>query len=283
MVLEGLITGKTLEKKSRLAFFVGALYSFLGIFLAKILFPQDPALVAVAFTSILLLPSLYKMFTREEKMEEKEKHFSFKELYKDNKQFIKIYIFLFLGILVVYSFSAMILGSFQVNELFREQLEMRGAGGAVFHEGLFEGLLSNNFEVLIAIFLISLVTGDGAIFLIVWNASVWGTIFGITARNAGAVSDTHPLVYFALIMLIVFPHMILEALAYILGAISGGMISKDVLMERFESRRFNEVFFFNFILFIVALVVLVLGAIVETYVLSNVDTYIEIIRLSFRA
>tara|TARA_Y100000034_G_C6693225_1_gene305329 strand:- start:287 stop:688 length:402 start_codon:yes stop_codon:yes gene_type:complete len=129
----------------------------------------------------------------------------------------------------------------------------------------------------------ALLTGDGAIFLITWNASVWGTIFGLTAKGAAIFSGKNPLVYFGLIMLIVFPHMIIEAIAYFLAAISGSVISKDVILEEFASHRFFEVFGFNLYLLLFALIFLVLGALVETFVLQHVGLYADIIRMSMQA
>lgn len=284
MVLERLFPDDWLEQKARYAFVLGAGYSLLGIVLSKILFPADPALVAVAFTALLLLPSLSKLFAKEEKRERKEKKFSLKELWKDNQEFIRVYLFLALGIFLVYSLAAIVLPSFQVNQLFREQLEMRGAsGGAIFDTGLFLDILINNWWVLLAIFFLSLITGDGAIFLITWNASLWGTIFGVTARDAAIYANTNPFIYFLMVMVIVLPHAFLEILAYILAAISGGVISKDVLLEKFESKRFKEVFVYNAMLFVIAIIVLIMGAWVETYVLNNIDLYRDIIVQSYMA
>jgi hypothetical protein len=281
MVLEHLLPEDWLEKRTRYAFLLAAGYSIIGIFAAKILFPADPALVAVAFISLLLLPELYKLFSIEERMEDREKRFSMKELWKDNKPFLKIYIFIFLGIFVVYAFSAIWLDSLSTNHLFREQLAMRnGSGNAAISLGLFWNLLVNNFWVMVACFFIALLTGDGAIFLITWNASVWGTIFGITAKNAAIYASVNPFYYFFVIMLIVTPHMLLEAMAYITASISGSVISKDVLLEKFESRRFNEVFLYNFMLFLFGILFLVLGALVEAYVLNNIGLYREIITQS---
>ncbi|NOZ80885.1 MAG: stage II sporulation protein M [DPANN group archaeon] len=284
MVLEHLFPENWLEKKARYAFLLGIAYSILGITLSKMLFPKDPALVAVAFTSIFLLPSLYKLFSIEEHTEKKERVFSLKNLYQDNKEFIRVYLFLALGIFLVYSLASIVLPSFQVSQLFREQLEMRGAsGGAIFEQGLFQSILINNWWVLFACFVLSLMTGDGAIFLITWNASLWGTIFGVTARDAALYANTSPFFYLFLVLLIVLPHAFLEILSYIMAAISGGVISKDVLLEKFESQRFKEVFFYNFMLFLLAVVVLVLGALAESYVLSNVTTYKDIILQSYLA
>ncbi|MBU0456774.1 MAG: stage II sporulation protein M [Nanoarchaeota archaeon] len=290
MVLEHIFPEDWLESKGRYAFILGVVYSIIGILIASILFPGDPALVAVAFTSLLLLPELYKIFSIEERQESMEKKVSLRSLWFDDINVVKIYIFLFLGILIVYSAGTMLLPHMQTNTLFREQLEIRfgqgftgQAAGGIFSSGLFYDLLSNNFLVLIACFIMALLTGDGAIFLITWNASVWGTIFGLTAKNAALFSGQSHFYLFGLIMLIVFPHMILEAISYFLAAISGSVISKDVILERFASDRFFEVFGFNLYLLLFALIFLVLGAAVETFVLENVVTYQEIIRMSFQA
>ena len=68
-------------------------------------------------------------------------------------------------------------------------------------------------------------------------------------------------------MIIVFCHMIIEGISYFLAAISGSIISKDVLLEQFASDRFFEVFGFNLYLFLGGLFFLLLGAVVETFVL----------------
>ena len=288
MVLEHLFPEDWLEKKGLYAFILGVVYSIIGIIIASILFPGDPALVAVAFTSMLLLPELYKIFDIEERQESMEKKVSFSALWKDDAGVIRIYVFLFLGILLVYSIGTIILPSFQTNTLFREQLEIRFgqgfAGNAVsggnFSSSLFMDLLSNNFLVMLACFILALLTGDGAIFLIAWNASVWGTIFGITAKHAAQFAGKNPFLLLSIVMLIVFPHMILEACSYFLAAIAGSVVSKDVLLENFASNRFTEVFGFNLYLLVFALVFLLLGALVETWVLGNISVYRQIIDMA---
>ncbi|MEK6900702.1 MAG: stage II sporulation protein M [Nanoarchaeota archaeon] len=290
MVLEHIFPEDWLEQKGRYAFLLGLGYSIIGIIIASILFPGDPALVAVAFTSMLLIPELYKIFSIEERQESMERKVSLRALWRDDIEIVRIYLFLFLGVLLVYSIATIFLPEFQSNNLFREQLEIRFgqgfAGSAVagiFSSGLFYDLLSNNFLVLVACFILALLTGDGAILLIVWNASVWGTVFGLTAKGASMFAGQHPLYFFALIMLIVFPHMILEGISYFLAAISGSVISKDVILEQFDSQRFLEVFGFNLYLLLFSLLFLILGAVVETFVLQNVGVYQDIIGMSFQA
>ncbi len=289
MVLEHIFPEDWLEKKGRYAFFLGVIYSIIGILIARVLFPGDPALVSVAITSLLLLPELYKIFSIEERKESTEKKISIRSLWKGDLDIVRIYIFMFLGIMLVFSIGTIILPSLDTNTLFREQLEIRFgqgfAGNAIvdtLSSDLFLDLLENNFMVLMACFILALLTGDGAIFLISWNASVWGTIFGLTAKNAALFADGNVIFFFVLIMLIVFPHMIIEAISYFLAAIAGSVISKDVLLENFASERFFVVFRFNIYLLLVALIFLVLGAGVETFVLENVGIYQEIIRMSLQ-
>src|SRR3989338_9406007 len=199
MVLEHIFPEDWLEHKGRYAFLLGIVYSVIGLFMASVLFPGDPALVAVAFTSMLLLPEMYKIFSTEERQESIERGINIHSLWADDIGIVRIYIFLFLGIILVYSVGSIVLPDLQSNSLFREQLEIRFgqgfSGNAVsqssdsfFSTDLFISLLSNNFLVLMACFILALLTGDGAIFLITWNASVWGSIFGITAKNAALFS-----------------------------------------------------------------------------------------------
>ena len=306
MVLEHIFPEDWLEHKGRYAFILGILYAFIGVLIAIVLFPSDPALVGVAFTSLLALPELYKIFSIEERKESMEKKITLRALWRDDIEVIRIYIFLFLGILLVYSAGALFAPNMGENAIFREQLEIRfgdelpkglaeSAGPTELKAGLFDfagkpfgwdlffGILTNNFLVLMACFIMALLTGDGAIFLITWNASVWGTIFGITAKGAGTFIGASPFYVFGIVMLVVFPHMIIEAISYFLAAISGSMISKDVILEKFASDRFFEVFGFNLYLLLFALGFLLLGAFVETWVLDNVEIYKEIIKISLRA
>ena len=53
MVLEQLYSVKWLEQKARYAFLMGFVYALMGMVSALFLFPEDPGLVSVAFTSLL--------------------------------------------------------------------------------------------------------------------------------------------------------------------------------------------------------------------------------------
>lgn len=369
MVLEYLFPEIWLKKRGLYAFLVGFGFSVLGIYGAWLLFPKSPALISVAFTAILLIQQIYRLFEQEVNIEAHEKKFTFRSLYKDNKGLIKAYFFLVAGIFLAYLLAAMVLPQMTLDTLFREQLAMRGAGavGKVqFTFNLFLSLLINNWWVLLACFVLGLVAGDGAIFLITWNASVWGTIFGATARFASAQMGASSLKYMLILLATVLPHAIIEMMAYILAGIAGAVISKRLIMKsrktpdvvkylsfaflfiilysvyrfftrqglstsgrgipltdiltgffqnigipgskmllnqilgfivlvigmgivvwlirylgtKFSEKKERTVYKYNWWLFIVALIFLFAGALLEALVLSNADYYIEMIRNS---
>ena len=61
MVLEQLFSLPLIEKKPWYALFIGFTYTVIGLGLAVWIFGEDPALVAVAFTALLLFPTLRRL------------------------------------------------------------------------------------------------------------------------------------------------------------------------------------------------------------------------------
>jgi len=284
MVLEQLYPLKLIEKNPFYALLLGICYSVIAIGASILLFPEDPAIVAVAFTALIILPTLSILLKQEEGIESKKDDFNLVNFYVDHKDVFKVYILLFLGIFLVFSFFALILPSLATNYIFENQLNVlygSKTGGAIFSKSLFLDILKNNLGVLILCFVTAFVFGDGAIFLITWNASVWGTIFGNIAKTAALNVAKSPIYYFFIILLIVFPHMILEAFSYVSSATAGGIISKGLLKEKFLSKKFRTLTKNTVLLMIFAFLILVLAVIIETFVLNNAMTYTKIVRLSF--
>ncbi len=326
MVLEHLFPEDWLERKHRYAFLLALVYSTVGIILARLLFAANSGIVSIAFTALLLMPYLNRLLAKEERAELRERRLTLTHFWRDNRQAILVYIALFLGIFAaytLYSFLLPLLGV-PVGGVFREQLAFdAGLRGAAFGLDTFVAIFMNNWWVLLACFLVALIAGDGALFFVAWNASTWGAIFGFraveAALNGGAFN---PWLNLLIIVAITFPHVLLEGGAYILAAISGGVLSDDVVSRRramgrfiywflsgiilfvilhvlfglllaawpfvarlldiglvllilhflgsvFEDRRHREVFRYNYWLFLLALAIFVVGALVETLVLGS--------------
>jgi uncharacterized membrane protein SpoIIM required for sporulation len=271
MVLEQIYSANWIEKKSRYAFLTGLGYSIIGIGSALLLFPQDPGLAAIAFTSLLILPSLNKLMSIEENQAAREKKFDIIELFRDHNDIFKVYLFLFLGILITFSVFSLVLPSITASRIFSQQVNVLGITGEAYTTGnIFWSLFSNNLKVLIFCLIASFIYGSGAVFIITWNASVWGTIFAIVSKQSAVITGQNPVFYFALTLLAVFPHMILEASSYFIAAISGGIVNKAVLREKLFSKRFTQIIEDGLMMFVIAAIVLVIAVYIE----ANITGYV---------
>ncbi len=268
MVLEQIYSSRWIEKRSRYAFLMGFSYSIIGIASAMFLFPGDPGLAAIAFTSLMILPSLNKVVTIEENQAARKKKFNLIGLFKDHNDIFKVYLFLFFGIMLSFSFFSLIWPAIATSKIFAQQVNVLGwaTGQAYAGGGLFGSLLANNLKVLIFCLLASFVYGSGAIFIVTWNASVWGTVFALIARESALATGQNPLIYFALTILAVLPHLILEASSYFIAAISGGIVSKAVIREKPFSKRFTQIIEDGLMMFIIAIIVLIIAVYIEANV-----------------
>lgn len=294
-MLERIYNYDELMKKPYLAFVLGLFYSLLAMVIAINVFPEDPALVTVAFISIMFLPTLYYLFKEGEKRERKELYFDAKRLFEDNKNILKVYLSFSLGVFIVFAIFSILLPELATNHLFEEQVSILSkniaqaqniSGGAVSYSfvnfmQVFASILRNNAIVLFVCFVISLIAGNGAIFFITWNVSVWATVFGNISKLAGTATNMNPFGFFFVTLVAVLPHAALEITSYILAGISGGVISRSILSEKLNSNKFKSVIVYNIMLLLISLLVLVIGALVETIVLQNATFYRGVIMLAF--
>jgi uncharacterized membrane protein SpoIIM required for sporulation len=269
-MLEQLFPASWIERKAWFAFILGFVYTVFGLGFALLIFPEDPALPAIAFTSLLILPVLIKIFSIETKQAAAERRFDLSDSFKNHKDVFAVYLFLFLGIFSVFALFSLLLPSITTNQLFSEQLEAVGLTGRATGLGDFESIVSNNLLIFIFALLASFVYGSGAIFILTWNASAWGVVFGVIAKDIAAVAGVNPFVYFGLTMLAVGPHLVTEAGAYILVAISGGIVSKAVMTERLFSSRFKKIIKDALVIFAVAVILLLGAAYIETFVTGSI-------------
>ena len=282
-MLEQLYSVDFLRRRTGYAFVLGFSYAVIGIAFALFIFPESPSLIAVAITSILLMPTLYKLIAKEELEESEQKSFNMMGLFKDNWRTVKIYLFILLGTELAFTAFSIMFHPDAVSHIFRAQIAIQKgyAGGLYFSSGLFIEILLNNLKIMVICFLISLLLGNGSIIFLVWNSSVWGTIFGDLARTAAMNMGKNPFLYYVLIFVSTLPHGLLEIFAYIMATIAGSMISQAIYKEKALSDKMSMVLIYNLTLFWVALFILFAGAIVETFVLGNVDVYRLIITQGF--
>lgn len=262
-MLENILRPDWLERTPKYAFIIGFIYSIIGILAAYLVFPRSQGIASIAFLSMLLIPSLSKIFAIEEKQDAASRKFSIKRIFNDHADVLQVYLMLFLGIFLAYSlFSLKLSDKLLVQGIFDSQMRIIGVNLGQAVGGLdFFSIFTNNIKVMTIFLLLSLIFGAGSILFLAWNASVWGVVFGYMATHYTNAFDT-----FFGTFLKVAPHMFLEAGAYFFAIIAGGIMSQAVLREKVGSNKFNYVLKDGMVFTLVGFILLVLGALVETYV-----------------
>ncbi len=89
------------------------------------------------------------------------------------------------------------------------------------------GLVIHNLLVLAVFFALSFVYRSyGAALVLCWNACAWGLVLAFLVRRGMVASHVHPAIFVAVSMLAVLPHLVLEASAYVTGALAAIFLSK---------------------------------------------------------
>lgn len=279
MVFEQLYDAEFLKARPWYGLLLGCGYTVLGLFIALMIFRDDPALIAIGITSLFLLPTLGQLSKDSELAAQRNK--TFKDFLKSVLPHTKVYVCIFFGIFFTFAFFSIMLPSLAANKLFEVQLAIVSGKATAFSFSLFWDLFTWNMQVLGLCFFLSLIAGNGAIFFIAWNASVWGTVFGNLAKTAALHSTANPFIVFLLIILSVFPHTFLEGLSYMVSAISGTTLSEGAVREKLMTKRMWVVLRYSLLLLLIGIGILALGMLVETYVLGNFTTYRKIINIAF--
>ena len=74
------------------AFLLGLGYAIIGIGISIILFPEDPAIVSIAFIAIMFYPSINTLLRQEEEIEATKESFNLIGFFKEHKYVFRVYI-----------------------------------------------------------------------------------------------------------------------------------------------------------------------------------------------
>lgn len=278
MVLESIIRPSKMEKTPTEMFLVGLFYSTVGLFLALLTFGGYASLVGIFLTTIPLVAIMTKTI----KLEEKKDIMVHKEtvLIKEHGKALSMFIFLFMGMVISYSFWFTILSEDMIKDLFGfqtdiiESVQKTASIGNVTQINELGMILSNNFIVLMFCIIFSFLYGAGAIFILTLNASVIGVAVGSKVREyiASYAFQNHLdfiYNYFNWSVSITFCYMIhgiFEISAYFVGALGGGIISVAVVNHDFRTKEFWHIVTDSLDLVILSAIILFLGGIIEVFI-----------------
>jgi uncharacterized membrane protein SpoIIM required for sporulation len=279
-MLESLVNPKKMEKGPWKMFFVGLIYASLSLLLVHWFFSNDSNLsnasgvLVVLFCIMFSFPFMYFIIKTEEKEDEEvEGVFSVWQAHKDA---IYAFMWLFFGFVVAFSFWNIVLQdanllNFQIQTycqinspgdvdscITKYSSGNFGITGNSINGVRFLAILQNNVYVMIFTLIFSLIFGAGALFILVWNASVIAAAVGIFARYT--VSEI-PLGIARYIL-----HGLPEIAAYFITALAGGIFGVGLIRHGLRNKKFLKVFENVIILIFIALVILIIAALLEVYI-----------------
>ena len=279
-MIESIMNPKRCEKGPWKMFFIGLIYASLSLILVHWFFSSDPDLskasgmMVVLFSVMFTLPYMYFIIKREEKEDETIE--GFLDVWNAHKDAIYAFMWMFLGFIIAFSFWHIVL---QDTNLLNFQLQTycrinspsavedcvamhvmdstEKISGAVTKEIRLLSIIENNIYVMIFTLIFSLIFGAGAIFVLIWNASVISAAIGVFTKYH--MQDI-PL-GIGRYMIHGFP----EIAAYFVTALAGGIFGVGVLRNGFKDKKFLKVLQNSIILLFIAIVLVLIAGIIEVY------------------
>lgn len=286
MVLESIINPEKAESKPALLIFLGFFYTTLAMLLSYFIFKAYSSLFMIFLATIACIPIIYRMTKLEEQKDLTD--MDEKILLKEHSKALSAFMYLFLGATLCFALWYVVLPSDTISVLFESQsstiasingrttdLAIQGTTGHVVdYFGVFSKIFFNNVKVLLFCVLFSFLYGSGAIFILMWNASVVGTAIGNFIRTnlaslATQLGGSSIGAYLSVVSVGVFKyviHGIPEILAYFIAALAGGIISIAIINHDFATRKFEHVLLDSADLLMLSMFVLFVAALLEVFV-----------------
>ncbi|MBI2146216.1 stage II sporulation protein M [Candidatus Woesearchaeota archaeon] len=268
MVLEVLINPKRATGKPWEMFFIGAIYSLVGLVLGYWVFRSYVSIIMVSFTALAAAPFVYNATKAEDDSTSATKEST---LLKKHAPIIKVFTFLFLGFVAVFLLAFIVLPEPMAGEIFKTQIESIAAvrnevtGNFTSIFSTMGIILANNLKVLVLCVIFSLIYGMGAIFILSWNASVMSAAIGDAIRE-GLQGTGSSLVVISSSLAGYFVHGLPEIVAYFIAGLGGGILSVALMKYGVHSRSFRKAGVDCVSMVTFAVLMLVLAATIEVFV-----------------
>jgi len=286
MVLESILNPEKAESKPSLMIFLGFLYTSLAMLLSYAIFRNYSSLFTIFLATIASVPIIYRLIKMEEQKDLTD--MSEKILLKEHSKALSSFMYLFLGAMLCFVLWYVVLPSGTVSVLFESQTSTIASingkttafgmndttGNAVSSFAIFTRIFFNNIKVLLFCILFSFLYGAGALFILIWNASVVGTAIGNFIRTniatlASQIGGATLGGYFSVVSIGLFKyfiHGVPEILAYFVAALAGGIISIAVINHDFATRKFEHILLDSADLLMLSMFILFIAALLEVFV-----------------
>ncbi|RLE44559.1 hypothetical protein DRJ16_02085 [Candidatus Woesearchaeota archaeon] len=268
MVFELLINPKKAEGKPWELFFLGFAYSILGLIIGYIIFRSYVSLVMVVLAVIASVPFMHSLISREE-----QKDLAIgdeKKVLKAHMKSVEMFAFLFLGFLVGYVVSYVLLPGEVAAKIFSTQINtimaVRSAATGNFFSSMnmLSAIFFNNIKILLFCILFSFFYGAGAIFILTWNASVMAAAIGGFISNELRHANVFQVTVNGFMKYL--SHGLPEIIAYFIGALAGGIIGIAMIKHEFRSKEFNKIMKDALNLIFIAVTLLLVASLIEVFI-----------------
>jgi len=278
MVLESILNPTSAEKKPYILLFLGILYSSIAIILSLWVFESYASLVMVFLTVMACVPLIYNTIKLEEQKDlvlEKES-----SMLKEHSKALVFFLMLFIGTTLSFAIWYIFLPTSTGGNLFSVQIDTistinnQVTGNFMYQLNVFTKIFLNNVKVMIFCILFAFVYGAGAIFILIWNASVIGVAIGNMSRvvlsgYATAVGLVKVGGYFhaySIGLLRYAIHGVPEIFAYFIAGLAGGIISVALIRHDFGTRSFEKIIIDTSDLILLAILFLIVAGVLEVFV-----------------
>ncbi|MBI4167832.1 MAG: stage II sporulation protein M [Candidatus Aenigmarchaeota archaeon] len=276
MVLENLAGFEGLRQHWRRIFVFGFFVNTVSLVVASVIFEPASGLVSLFLVSAVAFPLVNKMFESEENLDVS----GGEGFFQRHAEILKIYSAFFFGVLLSTAIAYFAMDTAHANNTFNFQLSALKnsaisdrATGATFSTSTFNAVLANNIKVAVVSFLLSIIFGAAAVFIITWNASVIAVFIGILTKAAatpfigfGILAAPLAFLYgFITAVGSIALHGTPEIMSYFVAALAGGIISVGLEREKISSPRFRKVAKDGITLFALAILLIFIAASIEAY------------------
>lgn len=273
-MLHKIFTAKNIEKSANYALFAGVFFTLVSFITSSYIFRKTPSLIgvsAIIFTVTMTLPILLSLFN-DIALQDKKKSFAAK-----TKKLLDFYIYFFIGSFVIFFLLSLVMPSKIMSSdqiygtakvIVPQKLGLPSP--PVDANQLIIGIFRNNFSVMIAAFILSIIFGAGSLFLLTLNASIFASALSNVLWQT--VQNSEYLYLYSLIscnMGILFFHMLPEVVGYFLAAIAGALLYVAILKEKLFSAEFMRTMKKSLLILLIAIGVLLISAIIEVKLSRN--------------
>jgi len=227
-------------------------------------------ILIIAISLVPFVQIYNKIIEKDEMLSEKIK--SKKNIFLRYKEYFAISFIIFFASIIGFYISYLInhnlfYPQIQAIESIRRDIIALSYANAIHTSSFFTYILYNNMMVLLLFFAFSIIFGAGAIYLLLWNASIIGVFLGIKASEYMSNNIIHKFILVPAISLIeILPHGILEFLGYFLAALAGNILS-IAFIKNLDRESLENILSDSLALFVLAILFIFVAAVIEAYII----------------